>query len=244
MAARPPISVLCSWIATVGILATAALVARTPRTEPRTIVHSVLPTSASLVTTTTTAPSTTTTTTAPPPPPTTVAPPPTTAPRPTTTTAAPPVTAAPVSVAHDPTPAATPEYAMSVLGGVIPTRWLAAVPVHVLVIAGSTSYSSWGGLIEIGEWHLTSTLARARNVLTHEWGHHVAWLYGTDAYNGAPPAGFPYTGRAPQEQWADCVAETFTGTSYPTDGLGPCPGDALAFTASFFAWAPGPRLRG
>jgi hypothetical protein len=118
------------------------------------------------------------------------------------------------------------------------------VPGRFQVIPGKTSWSSWGGLIEIGDWHLTSSVARAKNVLTHEWGHQVAWLYGTDAFNGAPPAGFPYTGGNGEEQWADCVAEALTGTSYPTGGLGRCPGDALTFTSAFFARAPGPRLRG
>ncbi len=133
---------------------------------------------------------------------------------------------------------------MSLIHQVVPARWLAAVPVHFLVIPGQTSWSSWGGLIEIGDWHLTSSVARARNVITHEWGHQVAWLYGSDAYNGAPPTGFPYSGHSPEEQWADCVAEALTGTSYPTGGLGPCPSAALAFTASFFSRAPGPPLRG
>jgi hypothetical protein len=148
-------------------------------------------------------------------------------------------------VVNDPVPAAsaTPEYALSLIQQVVPARWLAAVPVRFQVIAGKTSWSSWGGLIEIGDWHLLSSVARARNVITHEWGHQVAWLYGSDAYNGAPPTGFPYSGGNPEEQWADCVAEALTGTSYPTGGLGPCPSDALSFTSAFFSRAPGPPLR-
>ena len=147
----------------------------------RTAVPSSTTTTAP-VTTTTTAPPTTTTS----PPPTTAPPAPTTtAPRPVTTTA-PPVTVAPApaSVVNEPAPAApsaTPAYAMSLIQQVVPARWLVAVPVHFQVIPGNTSWSSWGGLIEIGDWHLTSSVSRARNVLAHEWGHQVAWLYGTDA---------------------------------------------------------------
>ena len=248
MPARPAVAVLWSWLATLGVLSTAALAAHVPPASPEEVVQATAPSPSTSVTVPPTAPPTTaapttTTTLAPPPPP---APTTTRAPRPTTTTTAPPSTVAPPSVVNEPAPAApsaTPEYAMSLLGQVVPARWLAAVPVRFQVIPGQTSWSSWGGLIEIGEWHLMSSVARAKNVLTHEWGHEVAWLYGTDDYNGAPPAGFPYRGPNTEEQWADCVAEALTGTSYPTGGLGRCPGDALTFTAAFFAKAPGPRLR-
>ena len=249
MPARPAVAVLWSWLATLGVVSTAALVAHVPPASPEEVLEATAPSSSTSPTVpptvppTTVAPATTTTVAPPPPPP----PAPSTprAPRPTTTTP-PPTTVAPASVVNEPAPAApspTPEYAMSLLSQVVPARWLAAVPVHFKVIPGQTSWSSWGGLIEIGEWHLMSSVARAKNVLTHEWGHEVAWLYGTDDYNGAPPAGFPYRGANTEEQWADCVAEALTGTSYPTGGLGRCPGDALSFTAAFFARAPGPRLR-
>lgn len=182
-------------------------------------------------TTTTTLPPTTTTT-APVP----VTAPPTTAPRaPRVTT----TTAAPVAAA----PTDGPGYAMGLLREVIPARWLAVLPVSVEVIPGKTSWSSWDGLIQIGDWHLFHAVDRAKNTLAHEWGHQVAWHYGTDAYNGAPPAGFPYSGALPQEQWADCVAEALTGTSYPSGGLGRCPGPALGFTQQFLAAGPGTRLR-
>jgi hypothetical protein len=193
-----------------------------------------------LLSTTTTAAPTTTTTAAPTT--TTTAPPaPTTAPRPrptTTTTAAPTTTATPAAPTTD-----GPAYAMELLRQVIPARWLAALPVSVHVISGKTSWSNWNGLIEIGDWHLFHDVPRAKNTLAHEWGHQVAWHYGTDAYEGAPPAGFPYGGRTPEEQWADCVAQALTGTVFPSSGLGACPSDALAFTQSFLAAGPGPKLR-
>lgn len=194
-------------------------------------------------TTTTAAP--TTTTTAPPPPPdtTTTAPPPPPAPTTTEAPAPPPPPPPPAPVDPGPAVSATPAYARSLLEGVIPARWLAVLPVTIEVIVGKTSWSSFSGLIEIGDWHLTSSVDRARNVLAHEWGHQVAWHYGTDAYNGAPPAGFPYSGRLGEEMWADCVATALTGTSYPSHGLPGCPGDALSFTSAFLAAGPGPRLR-
>jgi hypothetical protein len=132
---------------------------------------------------------------------------------------------------------------MQLVRETIPARWLAAVPVSVHVIAGTTSWSNWSGLIEIGDWHLYSSEARARSTLAHEWGHQVAWHYGSDAYNGAPPTGFPYAGPTPEEQWADCVAQALTGTSYPSRGLGACPTAALGFTQQYLAAGPGTRLR-
>ena len=201
---------------------------------PTTTVTTVAPT------TTTVAP-TTTTTAPPPPPPTTAAPRPTTTAAPATTAPAPAPEPQPVATA--PASAPTADYAMALLREVVPARWLAALPVQVTVIGGKTSWSSWGGLIEIGDWHLTSSVERAKSVLAHEWAHQVAWHYGTDEYNGAPPAGFPYNGPIPEEMWADCVAQALTGWSNPSHGLGGCPGAAVSFASSFLAAGPGPRLR-
>jgi hypothetical protein len=132
---------------------------------------------------------------------------------------------------------------MDLIRQVVPARWLAVLPVSVEVISGKTSWSNWSGLIQIGDWHLFHSVDRARNTLAHEWGHQVAWHFGTDAFNGAGPAGFPYEGRTPAEQWADCVAQALTGTVYPSSGLGACPGPALAFTQQFLAAGPGTPLR-
>jgi hypothetical protein len=195
-----------------------------------------------LLSSTTTVPPTTTTTAAPTtttaPPPATTAAPATTAPRPrpTITTTAP-------ALAPAPAPSDGPAYAMDLLRQVVPARWLAVLPVSVHVIGGKTSWSNFNGLIEIGDWHLYHAVDRAKNTLAHEWGHQVAWHYGTDAYEGAPPAGFPYSGPSPEEQWADCVAQALTGTVYPSSGLGACPSAALAFTQAFLADGPGPKLR-
>jgi hypothetical protein len=110
--------------------------------------------------------------------------------------------------------------------------------VEIVVIPGRTSWSSWGGLIELGDWHLFHSEGRARYILAHEWGHHAAWAFGPDTYDGEPPTGFPYRGASPEEQWADCVAEVLSGSSFPSPGLGPCPGDALAFTSGWIAAGP------
>jgi hypothetical protein len=240
---------LVPWLALVAVVGVVSAASPERQDDDVVEVRSDGPTTSRGATTTAPAPTTTTlpptTTTAPPPPP----PPTTTAaprPEPAAPAPAPPTTAAPEpspAPAPAPSAAATADYAMALVREVIPARWLAVLPVQVNVIAGKTSWSSWGGLIEIGDWHLTSSVQRAKSVLAHEWGHQVAWHYGTDVYNGAPPAGFPYAGPIPEEMWADCVAQALTGWSNPSHGLGGCPGGALSFASSYLAAGPGPRLR-
>ena len=49
-------------------------------------------------------------------------------------------------------------------------------------------------------------------IMGHEFGHQVAFGYGTQAELGAAPEGWPPSGEIPVERWADCVSNTFTGT--------------------------------
>ncbi len=205
-------------------------------TAPHPTLPDPLPTLPDPLPTPPPAPSTTTTTTAPPPPPTVA--PTTTAPArraPAPAPVAAPVTVAPPPMSEPAAPAPAGDataYAMELVRSVVPGRWLAAVPVYVEVIPGNTSWSSYGGLIEIGDWHLFDSEARARFVLAHEWGHQAAWRFGPDTYDGQPPAGFPGDGSSPEEQWADCVAEVLTGMS------GGCPTAGFAFTARWIAAGP------
>ena len=195
-----------------------------------------------------------TTTTATPPPTTTAPPttvPPTTAPpatAPPTTAAAPRTPAAPrvktpVVAAPAPAPAPAPSsgdplaYAVGVLQQVVPARWLAAVPVRISLIDGDTSWSYDDGTMDLSVTHLSSD-SIARFTLAHEWGHQVAWKYGTNAYNGAGPAGFPYAGALPEEMWADCVGVSLSGVAQHSHGLPGCSADALAFTSSWLAAGP------
>lgn len=149
---------------------------------------------------------------------------------------------APASVSRSGAGAGTGDdkaYAMALLREVVPAIWLEAVMVRVEVIPGRTSWSYQGGLIEIGAWQLNSSERRARNTLAHEWGHQAAWKYGTDDYNGAPPAGFPYSGRKGEEMWSDSVGEVLTGVVNPTGGLPPCSTQAQSFTHEFLDAGPG-----
>ena len=191
-----------------------------------------------------------TTTTTLPPPTTTVAPttvPPTTVPPPPppTTVAAPrtpPTTRAPAAPPTTAAPAPAPSgdlatYASGLLQEMVPAAWLAAVPARVSVIDGDTSWSYDDGTIDMAVSHLSSHNI-ARFTVAHEWGHLVAWKYGTNAYNGAGPAGFPYSGSLPAEMWADCVGVVISGVSQHSHGLPGCPGDALSFTSSWLAGGP------
>lgn len=76
--------------------------------------------------------------------------------------------------------------------------------------------------------------------LAHEFGHKIAYRFGTGAYFGAPPAGWPESGGDDSEAWADCVASAFGhgGVSAPHYPGSHCSGDRLAFARSFLAAGP------
>ncbi|HET7489789.1 MAG TPA: hypothetical protein VFJ85_17815 [Acidimicrobiales bacterium] len=126
--------------------------------------------------------------------------------------------------------------ARSILQSRVPADWLAAVPVRIALVPGNTSLAQ-RGLLLMG----TRSLA-GRNALfltVHEWGHEVAYLYGTQASAGAPPAGFPYAGPRPEETFADCVANALTGARLATDGTYAfCSAGLAAWVAGWLATGP------
>ena len=79
------------------------------------------------------------------------------------------------------------------------------------IIEGPTSLSWTDGRLEVGTVHATGDWARLGAVMGHEFGHHVAFRYGTQAELGAAPEGWPPSGEMPVETWADCVSGSFTG---------------------------------
>jgi hypothetical protein len=167
--------------------------------------------------------------------PSTLPPPATSAPAPTTTTTTlVPVATEPAAepTAADDDPIARAEAA---LAAVVPARWRSAVPVRFVIIAGSISRSHDDGLIEVATGHLDGPLPRLQFVLAHELGHQLAYRFGTGAYLGAGPAGFPAAGAHPEEYWADCVATAFTGTALEGHDCAP---DALAFTTAWLGAGP------
>jgi|SRR5581483_371327 len=134
------------------------------------------------------------------------------------------------------------ERATAALAASVPRDWAQAVPVHIEIVPGNTSLSSPGGLIRLGRGQMEGSWDHARFIASHEWGHQLAFRYGDQAFAGAPPAGFPYGGVHPEEVWADCVARTLTGVSWPTYGQYPVCDAGLAGWAGRWL-APGPSAR-
>lgn len=184
------------------------------------------------VVTTATAAPTTTTTIAPPP---------------TTTTTSPPVTAPPTTVAPPPPAPAPPpppptapgDRARAAFDAAVPAAWRAVIPVDIRMIGGTTSWSWPNGRIEVSSYHLTHGAGVLAVTLAHEFGHLIAFRFGSQAFHGAAPSGWPaYSGR-PEEAWADCVARALTGIDDPSHGLPSCSGAALSWTATWLAQGPG-----
>lgn len=173
---------------------------------------------ADVTTTTTTTPATTVPSSPPPPPP-----PPTTAapPSPTTVPAPPPT---------DPLRAT---YERSV-----PAAWRAAIPVELVPTGGSTSWAYPNGRILVSSYHRNAGDRMLRNVLAHEFGHLIAFRFGSMRYNGAPPAGWPEPGYRPEEVWAKCVAKVFTGDDDHSFGMAPCGGEQLRWASAWLAAGP------
>jgi hypothetical protein len=127
----------------------------------------------------------------------------------------------------------------------VPGAWRLAVPVRLAISDGQYSWAHTSGLIEVASAHAAGDLAGLGDLLAHEFGHLIAFRYGTQAYAGAPPAGWPGTGPRPEEAWADCVQRAFTGRATGTHGQQPCDGGALAWTTEWLAKGPlaHPRTR-
>lgn len=175
---------------------------------------------------------TSTTVTTPPPPPTTAPTPPPAA----------PVAAPPPPVAPPPPPAPLPsmsdaQRAHLAFVSDIPVAWRGAITVAIELIGGSTSWGWPDGRIQVSASHLRND-GELRATITHEFGHLIAYHYGTQSPHGAPPAGWPSFSSHPNESWADCVAHAFTGLDDPSHGLPSCPPESLAWTASWLAQGP------
>lgn len=200
---------------------TAPAVEPAPAPAPTTTVP-VTTTQATVAPTTTTPPATTTTA---PPAPTTTTPPP------------------------DPVPAPAPQAATQesredrarrVFGSAVPEVWRADIEVRFEIIDGSTSWAYGDGRILVAQSHVDASEEYLADVLAHEFGHLIAFEYGTKAYTGAAPEGWPEPEHSPAEAWADCVQEAFTGRANPSHGLPPCGGAQLDWAASWLAGGPPP----
>jgi hypothetical protein len=125
----------------------------------------------------------------------------------------------------------------------VPAAWRSAITVRLELIDGDVSWGYTDGTIQIAAAHLLSGDSELRVTLAHEFGHLIAYRYGTQAFMGAAPDGWPAYSSQPAEAWADCVARAFTGIATPSHGLPSCAGQSLAWTADWLAQGPGAHAR-
>lgn len=167
----------------------------------------------------------------------TVAEPPTTAPA----DVAPPP-AAPPAPAPPPPPPAPPvsqdQRVQEAFDASVPAAWRGAIPVQLQIIDGRTSWADPNGTIMVSAAHVDGSDAVLRATLAHEFGHLIAFRYGSQAYNGAAPEGWPAYSDQPQEAWADCVSQAFTGIVDPSHGLPACGGSSLSWTSQWVSQDP------
>jgi hypothetical protein len=183
-------------------------------------------------------------------PTTTAAPaPPTTAPRAARTTPAPaPAAVTPPSPPPPPPPPPVPPAdpaarVQAAFEASVPAAWRGAIEVHFQLIDGNTSWAAHDGTIQIGSTHANGSEALLRATVAHEFGHLVAFRYGSQAYNGAAPEGWPAYSNLPEEAWADCVSRAFSGVNDASHGLPDCTGDSLSWTANWLGAGPGAYAR-
>jgi len=127
----------------------------------------------------------------------------------------------------------------------VPAAWRNAIEVRFEIIEGDYSWAHTNGLIQIAADHADREPTVVADVVVHEFGHLVAFRYGTQAYAGAPPEGWPAPSNLPQEAWADCVQRSFTGRATGSHGLAPCDGERLRWASTWLAEGPAahPRTR-
>ncbi len=182
---------------------------------------------------------------APPPAPAPAPAPPTTAaPAPVPTTAAPAPAPQPAAVpAAEPAPAQTQESTLERIERAfrqgVPPAWRAEIPTRFEVVEGRTSWAHGSGLIQIGTTHAESSFEHLVDVIAHEFGHLIAFDFGSQAFAGAAPQGWPTASDRPEEAWADCVQHAFTGRANPSHGLPPCQGSSLTWAIDWLAPGPG-----
>jgi hypothetical protein len=186
------------------------------------------------------APETTVAPTTVPAPTTTAAPTPP-APAPAAPTPPPPPRPAPAPAPPPPPPPPPPDPAARVQAAFessVPAGWRAAIAVRFELIEGNTSWAAHDGTISIGTGHANGTESLLRATVAHEFGHLIAFRYGSQAFNGAAPEGWPAYSSRPEEAWADCVSRAFSGVNDPSHGLPACQGDSLSWTAGWVGGGP------
>lgn len=102
--------------------------------------------------------------------------------------------------------------ANSALQSVVPSAWRNAIPNAraTRLISGKSSTSAYRKGIRVARFHAAQPKRVLRHTMAHEFGHHIAFYYGSQVVYGAAPKGFPQ-GVKSVETWADCVAAALSG---------------------------------
>jgi hypothetical protein len=115
----------------------------------------------------------------------------------------------------------------------VPLKWRQRIHPRFYVIDGYTSWAHAPRTIRISRYHVNSSDRYLAVIVTHEYGHLIAFNYGSGEYYGAPPRGWPPRTEHPEEHWADCVQQVFLGFADPSPGLPPCEGAQLSWAQNY-----------
>jgi hypothetical protein len=135
--------------------------------------------------------------------------------------------------------------ANSALRSVVPAAWRNAIPEAraTRLISGTSSTSAYGKGIWVARFHAAESTSLLRHTMAHEFGHHIAFYYGSQVVYGAAPKGFPQGVRS-VETWADCVAVALSGVGkHGTNVKKHCSRTGLRWTKAWLKKGPAAHPR-
>ena len=135
--------------------------------------------------------------------------------------------------------------ANSSLQSVVPAAWRNAIPSAraTRLISGKSSTSAYRQGIWVSRFHAAQPTSLLRHTMAHEFGHHIAFFYGSQVVYGAAPKGFPQ-GVTSVETWADCVATALSGVDkHGTNVRKHCSKTGLRWTKAWLKKGPAAHPR-
>jgi hypothetical protein len=135
--------------------------------------------------------------------------------------------------------------ANSALQSVVPGAWRNAIPGAraTRLISGKSSTSAYRQGIWVSRFHAAKPAPLLRHTMAHEFGHHIAFFYGSQVIYGAAPTGFPQ-GVTSVETWADCVAAVLSGVDkHGTNVRKHCSRTGLRWTKAWLKKGPAAHPR-
>jgi hypothetical protein len=135
--------------------------------------------------------------------------------------------------------------ANSALQSVVPGAWRNAIPsaLATKLVSGKSSTSAYRQGIWVSRFHAAQSTPLLRHTMAHEFGHHIAFFYGSQKIYGAAPKGFPQ-GVTSVETWADCVATALSGVDkHGTNVKKICSRTGLRWTKAWLKKGPAAHPR-